>query len=156
MRSKHWTYTGIVAACVGAGAVAGFVFASSRPERYVSGAVLVQRSQDPEEVLTAFHQVISQTSDIPKQDVQVILLPGGNRFEVSFRGKDAAQAHTTNAALVRRLVDAGNFGIVEAPTLPQKPIAPAYSVPIGLGMVGGLVFGAATAMWRRTAAKLAL
>jgi len=54
---------------------------------------------------------------------------------------------------VQKLIDVGNFGVVQPPSIPPKPIPPMYGMAISLGISGGLLLGATAALWHRFASR---
>jgi hypothetical protein len=63
MQVKNWTFGRIVAAFVVAGVLVGFAVAATRPRRYMSKAVLEQRTDSSEEVVTAFRKALNRDFD---------------------------------------------------------------------------------------------
>lgn len=153
MQTKNWTFAKIVVAFAVAGLLVGLAFAATSPQRYVSQAVLEQRTDSSEDVLTAFRKALNRDLDKWSTEIEVILPRGGRLLEVSFRSGDANQAHATNQAVVRKLIDAGNFGLVKEPSTPQEPIAPMYGMAIIMGIAGGLLLGATAALWHRCTSR---
>lgn len=153
MQVKNRTFGKIVVAFAVAGVLVGLAVAATRPQRYVSKAVLEQRTDSPEDVLIALRKALNQDFDKLSPEIEVIRPGSGKLFEVSFRSSDANQAHSTNEAVVRKLIEVGNFGLVIPPSTPQEPIPPLYGMAIGLGIAGGLLLGTTAALWHRFASR---
>ena len=149
MQLRHFTVIRIVAAFVVVGVLVGLGVAASRPQTYVSEAVLSHNSNSSEDMLVPLQKALKGDFAALAHDIQVI--HRGKLVEVSFRSTDANQAHRTNAAIVGKLIEVGAFGLVTPPTTPQKPMPPMYSMAIGWGVAAGLALGSLTALvaWAR-------
>ena len=155
MQVRGWSIQRIVAASVAVGVLVSLAVATSRPERYESKAVLEQRTNNSEDVPVAFRKALNADFDKLRTDISVVRQNGGRLFEVSFRSSDAGQAHATNSAIVQKLIDLGNFGLVAPASKPQRPLGPMYSLVIAWGIGGGLALGGTAALWMRYRVKFA-
>lgn len=185
MQMTNWTFGRIVASFAVAGALVGGAASLGMPTNYVSKAVLEMPAGGADragsrEPVTAFRRTLNQEAlrrviegqrlyererresgmdgviETMRHHIRVTRLNGGSLIEISFASRDAREAQRTNQELVAKLTgELGGFAVIDSASLPEGPSRPDYGAAIGLGLVGGLVLGTATAVWRRVGATAA-